>query len=142
MEIEVNYFAVLAAAVLAQGVGFLWYSPILFGKPWAKLMGYTKESLAKAQKQMGPLYAISFFASLVTGYVLYHVMVLSSSFFGYTPLTTGLSTAFFLWLGFVAPVQLTDVIFGSKKWSLFVINTGYQLAALIVMGVTLAALWK
>lgn len=101
-------------------------------------MGYTSESMAKMQKQMGPMYAISFVASLVTAFILSHVMSLSEHFFAYPPLITGLTTAFFMWLGFVMPVQLTDVLFGRKSWDLFYINTGYQLASLLVMGVVLA----
>jgi hypothetical protein len=86
------------------------------------------------------LYALSFVASLVTAYVLSHVMTLSESYFGYAPVTAGLTSAFFMWIGFVAPVQMTDIIFGSKKWKLFAINTGFQLAALLAMGVVIGLL--
>jgi hypothetical protein len=140
MEVQINFAAVFLAAVASMGVGFLWYSPVLFAKPWMKLMGYNKEDMAKEQKKMGGLYALSFVAGLVTAYMLAHVMALSEHFYGYTPLTTGLTSAFFMWLGFIAPVQLTDVIFGSKKWKLFAINTGYQLTALLAMGLVLGVL--
>jgi hypothetical protein len=33
---EVNFFAVIAAALAAFVIGSLWYSPKLFGKLWAK----------------------------------------------------------------------------------------------------------
>lgn len=140
MDLQINYLAVLLAGIGSMVVGFLWYSHLLFAKPWMKQMGYTKESMAKEQKQAGPWYALSFIAALVTAFMLAHVMALSEHFYGYTPLTTGLTSAFFMWLGFVAPVQLTDVIFGSKKTKLFLINTGYQLTALVVMGVVLGIL--
>lgn len=140
VELGVNYFAVLLAGVAYMVVGFLWYSNLLFAKPWIKLMGYTKESMAKAQKEMGPLYALSFVAALVTAFMLSHVMALSEHFYGYPPVMTGVTTAFFMWLGFVAPVQMTDVIFGNKKWMLFVINTGYQLTALLAMGLVIGLL--
>lgn len=140
MEVEVNYVAVLLASVAYMVVGFLWYSNLLFAKPWMKLMGYTKESMAKAQKESGPLYALTFVVSLITACMLSHVMSLSEHFYGYTPLMTGLTTAFFMWLGFVGPVQLSDKIFGNKKWELFAINTGYQLVGLLAMGVVLGSL--
>lgn len=140
MEVQVNYLAVFLAAVAYMVVGFLWYSYLLFAKPWMKLMGYTKESMAKDQKKMGPWYALSFVVAMVTAYMLSHVMTLSEHFFGYPRLTTGLTTAFFMWLGFVAPVQLTDVIFGGRKFKLFAINTGYQLAALLAMGLVIGLL--
>lgn len=140
MELEINYLGILLAGVAYMVVGFLWYSPLLFAKPWMKQMGYTMESIKKEQKQMGPFYGLSFLAALVTGFMMSHVMALSENFYNYPPVMTGLTTAFFMWLGFVAPVQLTDVIFGSKKWKLFVINTGYQLTALLAMGVVIGLL--
>ncbi len=47
MNIEVNYISVLLAGVVAMVVGFLWYSPMVLGKPWMKERGFTKESLKK-----------------------------------------------------------------------------------------------
>jgi len=140
MNIDVNYLGVFLAAVASMIIGFLWYSNLLFAKPWMKLMGYTKESMSKAQKEMGSMYAISFVVSLVTAYMMSHVMSLSEHYFGYPLLMTGLTTAFFMWLGFVMPVQLTDVLFGRKSRDLFYINTGYQLASLIGMGIVLAVI--
>ena len=72
--------------------------------------------------------------SPITAYVLSHVMTLSENFFHYSKPSTGLTTAFWMWLGFMMPVQLTNTIFGDKKWKLFAINTGYQLVSLLLMG--------
>lgn len=140
MNVEVNLLAIIIAAVAAMAVGFLWYGPMLFGKQWMKLMGYTEESMEKAKKSMGKMYSISFALSLVTAYVLSHVMTLSENFFHYGRLETGVMTAFWMWLGFIMPVQLTAEIFGSKKWNLFGINTGYQLVSVLAMGFTIAVL--
>ena len=138
MNVEVNYLAILVAGVASMGVGFLWYGPMLFGKPWMKLMGYTAESMEKAKKEMGKTYAMSFVVTLVMAYVLSHVMTLSQNFFHYGRLETGLMTAFWMWLGFVMPVQATDVLFGGKRKKLVAINTGYQLASLLVMGIVIS----
>lgn len=137
MEIVVDYVAVLLAGVASMVVGFLWYSPSLFGKQWMKLSGHTEKSLQEAKAEMNKTYTISFVASLLMAYVLSHVMTLSMNFFHYDALSTGLISAFWMWLGFVAPVQLTDVLFGSKSSKLYAINTGYQLAALLAMGAVL-----
>lgn len=137
MTIEINYLAVLVAGIAAMAVGFVWYGPMLFGKQWMKLMGHTKESMEAAKKEIGKTYAISFVFTLVSAYVLSHVIGLSQSFYGYSPVMTGLTSGFWMWFGFVMPVQATDVLFGGKKWKLFGINTGYQLASLLVIGVVL-----
>lgn len=134
MNVDVNYLAVLAAGVVNMVIGFLWYSPVLFAKPWMKEMGYTKQSMQADQKKMGPLYGLSFLAALVMAYVLTHVITFSMSYMGTEAVMTGLTTGFWMWLGFVGPVQMTDVIFGKKSWNLYFINTGYQLASLLAMG--------
>ena len=138
--IEVNYVAVLVAAVVAMVIGFLWYHPMVFGKQWMKEVGHTEESLKQTQKEMGKLYGLSFVLALITGYVLAHVMGLSQDFYGYSRVQTGLTSGFWMWLGFIMPVQLTDAIFGAKKWRLFGLNTAYQLVAILAMGLVLASL--
>ena len=42
----INYLAVLVAAVVAFVMGGLWYSPLLFGKAWAKLRGIDSAEVA------------------------------------------------------------------------------------------------
>lgn len=140
MEIEVNYLAVLLAGVATMALGFLWYSPILLGTIWMKEKGFTSESIKNAQKDMGKLYGLSFVVSLFTAYVLSHVMTMSENFFHYPMFSTGLISAFWMWIGFVMPVQLTSTIFGNKNWKLLGIDTGYQLVSLLIMGVVLAVI--
>jgi hypothetical protein len=137
MDVPVNYLAVLVAGIASMVVGFLWYGPMLFAKPWMKLMGHTQETMKKEQAKMTKTYSLSFVLALITAYVLSHVMALSESYFGNPPLMTGLTSAFWMWLGFVMPVQATDVMFGGKSFKLFAINTGYQLASLLVMGIVI-----
>jgi len=56
---NLNLLAVLVAAISTMVVGFLWYSPILFAKPWMREMGYDPDDEAKTkemQKSAGPAY--------------------------------------------------------------------------------------
>jgi hypothetical protein len=135
--IDVNYLAILIAAILSMVAGFIYYHPAVLGKPWMKAAGYTPASLKTDQKKMGKYYGLSFVLALVTAYVLAHVMAMSQSYFGNPMIQTGLMTAFWSWLGFVMPVQATGEIFGNKNWTLFALNTGYQLVALLLMGLVL-----
>jgi hypothetical protein len=100
-------------------------------------MGYTKESMEQARKGMGKMYVISFLLGLLMAYFLFHVAFLSAYYFHNTKLVTGLTSAISMWLGFVMPVQATDVLFGNKSFKLFMINTSYQLASLLVMGLVI-----
>ncbi len=54
----VNLWAALGAAVATMVMGFVWYSPLLFAKPWMVAMGYDPGDKAKAaelQKSAGSL---------------------------------------------------------------------------------------
>ena len=136
----VNLLAVLACGIVAMILGFLWYSPILFAKPWVKEMGYDMNDAAKMaemKKKAGPAYGASFVASLVTAFVLgliLNALTINSPLYG-------MKLGFAVWLGFVATVQLTGVLFQGNSMKLFAINTGYQLACYLAMGAILSV-WK
>ena len=63
----VNPVGVLMAAVATFAIGMVWYSPLLFAKPWVALNGYTPEKLAEMKKGAARMYGISFLAYLVLG---------------------------------------------------------------------------
>ena len=137
---NLNLLAVLVAAISTMVVGFVWYSPILFAKPWMREMGYDpndKSRVQEMQKSAGPAYLGSFVASLVSAFVLalflHHMRAQS--------LGLGLLVGFHVWLGFVATVQLTGVLFMKQSMKLFAINTGYQLACYLAMGAILTV-WR
>ena len=76
--IGVNLWAVLASALATMVVGFVWYSPLLFARPWMVLMGYDpndKAKIAEMQKSAGPSYGLSLVASLVSAAVLGKIIV-------------------------------------------------------------------
>ena len=132
----VKLWAVALAAVATMVVGFLWYSPLLFARPWMVAMGYDpddKTRIAEMQKSAGPMYGISLLASLISAFVLAKVLV------GMTIYSAlyGMKIGFAVWLAFVATVQLTDKMFGQRPMKLFLINTGYQLVCYVVMGAIL-----
>ena len=134
----VNLVAVLLAAAATMAVGFLWYSPLLFARPWMSLMGYAPDDKAQQdemRKGAGKLYGMSFLASLVAAFVLARIVHITSI---HTVLH-GMRTGAAVWLGFVTTVQLTDKLFTKRPTKLYLINTGYQLACYMAMGAVLAA---
>ena len=52
---DLNLLAVLVAAISTMVVGFLWYSPIMFAKPWMALMGYDPNDKEKMDKMKDEL---------------------------------------------------------------------------------------
>ncbi|MGH9260343.1 MAG: DUF1761 domain-containing protein [Acidimicrobiales bacterium] len=134
---DVNYLAVLAAAAATFALGALWYSPVLFAKAWMQAHGYSPEKLAAMQKRAGRAYAVSFACYLVMAFVL----SLLVDFAGATTAVQGLWLGFLVWLGFAATLGLTAHMFSDKPLATYLIDAGYQLVYLIVMGVVLAV-WR
>jgi hypothetical protein len=134
--VGINFWAVLACAIVCMVLGFVWYSPILFATPWMRLMGYDpndKAKLAEMQKGAGKIYGISFIASIVSAVVLAKVIGISTV----ETIPYGMKIGFAVWLGFVSTVQLTGALFSKQPFKLYLINTGYQLACYLAMGAIL-----
>lgn len=141
MEIlGIRILPVFAAAIATMVVGFLWYSPLLFAKPWMILMGYDPDDKAKLEemrKGVGKMYGLSFLASLASAFVLAKIIDVTTV----NTALFGMKIAFAVWLGFVTTVQLTGALFGRQPVKLYLINTGYQLVCYLVMGAILAV-WQ
>lgn len=138
-QVPINYTAVVAAAVAAFAVGFAWYGP-LFGSAWRKLQGISAEQMVAAQKKgMAGTMALGFLGTLVMSGVLAHVVIFASAYFNVSGAASGLQSAFWCWLGFVAPVTLGKVLWEGKAWKLWYIDAGHYLVAMGVMGAILAA---
>jgi len=47
---QINWLAVFAAALSTFVIGGLWYSPVLFGKVWMRVNGFSEEQVAGFNK--------------------------------------------------------------------------------------------
>ncbi len=132
--LNVNWLTIIGSAVAAMVIGFLWYSPVLFGKEWTQLMGIKKGDIDQSSKGMAKTYGASMVCALITAYVLKLLMDLVYV----TSIFEGMQLAFWLWLGFIATAMFTGVLFDKKPFSLFLINAGYQLASILAMAAILS----
>lgn len=135
MMVDINLIAVLVAAVAAFVIAMAWYSQALFGKAWMQASGKSEADMKRAkEKGMGKTFIIQFVANVVMAYVLaYFVALVGAADFG-----AGVELAFWLWLGFMAPLMVSSVIWDEKPWKIFFICSGNQLVSLAVMAGILA----
>lgn len=133
-QVDVNWTAVLVAAVVNMVVGFVWYSKALFGKDWSKLTGRKLEDMSK---NAGPTYLLTILGALIQAYILFHFVV----FAGAKTAAEGAVTGLWLWVGFVAVTQGVYTLFANSRKKLWAINTGYFLVVLLINGALLAT-WK
>ncbi len=136
-QFQINYISVVISAVAMMVLGFLWYGP-LFGKQWMKLVGMTKADLDAAKKKgMTKQYAIMALSALVLSYGFDHVLLA----FNTTTISMALQGAFWTWLSFIATVLLGQVLWLNKSWKLYLLDTGYYLVGLGIIGIVLT-LWR
>lgn len=131
---NVNYVAILVAALAFMVLGFLWYSPLMFAKPWTKLMGFdmsSKEKIKEMQKQAGPAYFVSFIGAIVQSTA---IAVLSYTLYA-QDIGQAALLGFLLWFGFQAPFSLSGVLYAQKPIKLWAIDAGYQLVGLMMASV-------
>ncbi|HYC85952.1 MAG TPA: DUF1761 domain-containing protein [Chryseosolibacter sp.] len=142
MEIQINYLAILLAVIANFILGFLWYTP-LFGKAWAREMGFDT-SVKPTSGQLAKGMIIMVIGNFLMAYVFAHNMAAWSFVPDMDKMPVSaviLSSAIFTWLGFYVPVDLGAIAWENKSWKLFFINTGYHLSMLLVAA-TILALWK
>lgn len=132
-EMNINLVAVLVAVVANFILGFIWYTP-LFGKAWAKEMGFDT-SIKPAGGEIAKGMVFMVIGNFFMAYVFAHNNAAWSYVPGVkemSPITNIMNATIFTWLGFYMPVDLSAVAWERKSWKLFGINTGYHFMMLLV----------
>ncbi len=141
MEFTINYLAVFVSAVVVFLIGWAWHGP-MFGKKWVGYVGFTPEALETAKKEALPSMIGGFLMFLVMSYCMAHMVQIGAKADPtWDSPAGGAMMGFYIWTGFVVTVLAGSVFWERRPWGLFFINAGYQLIALLVMGVILAY-WK
>ncbi|QRM29776.1 DUF1761 domain-containing protein [Microvirga sp. VF16] len=131
---DINYLAVVLAAVAAWLVGAVWYMAL--GKPWMAALGKTREELmGPTGKPSAAPFIISFVAELVMAFVLAVLIVR----LGPVTLANGIATGFLAWVGFVATSMVVNHGFSGARPMLTAIDSGHWLAVLLVEGAVIGA---
>lgn len=136
MAPHINILAVITAAFAQFVIGGLWYGP-LFGKTWSGLTGVAQESMKPKPTALAAMMA----CSLIMAYVLAHVLAFAIATMNVSGIGAGLSSGFWMWLGFAAPITLGPVLYEGKPLQLWFITAGYYLVSLLAMGAILA-MWR
>lgn len=127
--LDVNWIAVLAAAVMGFVVGGIWYGPIM-GKKWMGAVGLSEEDVK--QGNMGAIYGGAFAFSILASWTLAHTF---ATYMTELSFSVKVLTAFGVALGFILPAIGTNYLFSQKSKTLFFIDAGYWLLFYIAMGV-------
>lgn len=140
-----NSIGIIVAAIAGYTIGMVWYSPLLFMKPWLSALGKTEEELKKPQEHktksyMTGLMLYTFFVTFAVAFALSSVL----EFMGATSFIEVVGVSMLLCFGFIVTTKFTDMLYtlegphwGLRVQKLFFINTGYYVVTFFAMGVIL-----
>lgn len=127
---ELNWLAVIAAALSTFVIGGIWYS--VFDKAWSKANGFTPEYLKT--RNMVLVFAVSLILSLI--------MALNLALFaGDAGFVSGLIAGALTGLGWVVPAFGIVALFEKRPAAYLLVNGGYMAVAFIVMGAIIGG-WR
>ena len=127
---ELNWLAVLVAALSTFVLGGVWYT--VFDRQWTKANGFTEGYLK--DRNMALVFGLSFVFSLVMALNL-------ALFIGKEGVAFGLFAGFMAGFGWVTLAIGIIALFEKRPFSYLLINGGYMVVAFTMMGGILG-LWK
>jgi cation transport ATPase len=135
---KTNYPAVAVAAIAYWLLGAVWFG-VLFNQSWMQLEHIPPEQAAAMKGAAAAFpYIVSFVLNLIIAFVLAQLCAWRNA----TTAARGASLGVLLWVGIVGPVTYTTSMYELRPLNLFLINEGYVLVGLLVMGAILGAWTK
>lgn len=126
---ELNYLAILVAALASFGLGGLWYSPVLFGNAWMAASGFTEEQAR--QGNQAKIFGIAFVWALLGAAVF-------ALFLGPAPgLWFGAGAGFAAGFFWITGAMAISYQFEHRPTKLLLINGGYHTVQYTMYGVIL-----
>ncbi|MEO1030804.1 MAG: DUF1761 domain-containing protein [Bacteroidota bacterium] len=157
---EMNILAIVVAAIVPLIVGAIWYNPKVLGTAWMKASGMTEEKMKGGN--IAVIFGITLVLSIllamtVNGMVIHQI---AASQMVYPNMEAETYKAFMAEFGnahrnfrhgalhgaigalfFVLPVLGINALFERKGWKYILVNVGYWVVTLAIMGAILCG-WK
>jgi hypothetical protein len=130
---SLNAWAILVAAVAGFIIGGIWYAPPVLGNRWMAALGKTKEQLGSP--------AIPMIVQVAVSLVIACVLAAVVSRFGAVTGTEGAAIDFALSAGLIGTTILSDSMFSGPNARLYLIQVGYRVISVTIMGAILGA-WR
>lgn len=128
---QISWLGVVVAAAATFLLGGAWYSPLLFGRSWQRLVGLTDADLKKGvARAFGGAAACAFIGA---ANLAFFIGPDASIAFG---LGAGAAAGF----GWIATGLTTTFLFERRPSALIAIDAGYHAVSYAMMGAIIAAL--
>ena len=126
---DISFFSVLAATVVSFVFGALWYSPLLFMRPWSHAAGVDPEMPIA---NPGRVYPVTALLTLVSVAAFAWIL-------GPNPAPAhAITSALVAGIGLVAASMAINYQFASRSLVHWMIDSGFHVVRLVLIGGTLA----
>ena len=133
VEWDVNYLAVVVAAVVGMVIGAVYYSPRVAGRAWMAAIGKTEEDLRGANRPI-----LFLFAAILT-LLLATMLAAAIGWADVQTLGGGALVGLLCWIGFAIPLVGLVFMFEGRRPANLAITGGHYLIALVVKGAIIGA---
>ena len=138
LDFNVTIAPLVVLSLVNFVLSWVWYSPVLFAKPWMKALGMDdKHEMTDAEKKAMPWLFVNGLAASVI--VVYGMMVMVNSI-GAASFLQGALVGLVIWAGFALTHSL-NTLWEGRKTVVLVINNGLFLFSYVLYGGILAV-WK
>jgi hypothetical protein len=134
----INWLPVIVGAIIYFALGALWFSNVLFARPWQRSIGWDPEQRPPAQNPM--FYVVP----LITYLVIAIAIALLAAASGTDTLGEGIVLGLVIGIGLAAMHSLGDAVFDPNKpspYTWFAITATYHVVGILIVSV-LVAIWR
>ena len=137
----VNWLSMVIAMLIPMLLGFVYYHKALFGNVWMKSLGLTEEDIQKGN--MGMIFGVSLVcAFLIAFFIAGNVNGPGQEGVDreFDTFQHGALHGVLMGIFLITPIFITNGLFERKNWTNMLINAGYWIICLAVMGGLLDAM--
>src|SRR6266850_6366282 len=135
--VHVSFLPVLVVAVVVFVLGWLWYSPLLFYKPWMRLRGLDPVAAMAGAKMPGGKLLVELARCIILAYVIARFVAL----LGISSWMGAVHFGFMVWIGFPVIILTGSILWENTPWKVAAIHAGDWLVKMLVISVIIT-LWR
>lgn len=129
-----NIWAILVSVIIFMVIGMLWYSPILFGNIWLKLVDKKADDISKEESNKAM--SFSFIPAIISAVSLAYILYLA----GADTILKGIIISCILSVGISGMSMINLVLFENRSIKLTLLNLGYNVVSMLLASILLV-LW-
>lgn len=126
---NLNIWAILVATVISMVIGALWYSPVLFGNVWMKLVGLKAEELKPSAGPMVGTVIMTLLSNVALAVLI--------QWTGATTALDGLWIALLISLVLAGKIAV-NYIFENRSFKLYWLTIGFHIIPFLLGGIVIA----